>query len=169
MEDRSKEVKMEFLQQLGDLVGTWSGTSRLWLMPGEPGHDSDSVAEVESVAQGQFFILRYTWSYRGDPHDGMVIFPSGADDDPTRAIWLDSWHMANAIMVCDTMRDGDIISLQGSYAAPPGPDWGWRIEIEPAEGPRLVTRMFNITPESEEALAVLAEYDRLVLTGSEAA
>jgi hypothetical protein len=151
---------MEFMQRLTDLVGAWSGTSRLWLMPGDPGHDSDSTAQVEAVAQGQFFVLRYTWAFEGDPHDGMIVFPSGASETSTRSVWLDSWHMADAVMVCDTTRDGDVVSLHGSYAAPPGPDWGWRIEIEPGEGSSLVVRMFNITPDGEEALAVLAEYER---------
>jgi len=151
---------MEFIQKLGDLVGTWSGTSRLWLMPGEPAHDSDSTAEVESVAQGQFFILRYVWAFDGDPHDGVIVFPSGASETSARSVWLDSWHMANAIMVCDTAHDGGVVSLHGSYSASHGPDWGWRIEIEPDEPSRFVVRMFNITPAGEEALAVLAEYNR---------
>jgi hypothetical protein len=68
--------------------------------------------------------------------------------------------MKDDIMVCDATGGGGVVSLRGSYAAPPGPDWSWRIEIE-AEGVSfLLVRMFNITPLGEEALAVLARYER---------
>ena len=83
------------------------------------------------------------------------------DQNPTGAVWLDSWHMRNEIMICDGTRDDrGVVSLQGSYPAPPGPDWGWRIEIENHEGASLVMRMINVSPEGQEALAVLAQYER---------
>jgi hypothetical protein len=50
------------------------------------------------------------------------------------------------------------ISVQGSYPAPPGPDWGWRIVVEPREGAGFRLEMRNVTPEGEEAIAVEAEY-----------
>ena len=36
---------------------------------------------------------------------------------------------------------------------PPRPDWGWRIEIHPAVADGFQLRMYNITPDGEEALA----------------
>lgn len=128
------------------------------MMPGDPGRECPSTAQVRPVAQSQFLILRYDWDFEGQPQDGMIVFPSGVSATSTRSVWLDSWHMANAVMICHTAQDAGLISLRGSYPAPPGPDWGWRIEIEPQSGSRLVVRMFNITPSGEEALAVLAEY-----------
>lgn len=63
--------------------------------------------------------------------------------------------------MCDGTRDdGGVVSLRGSYPAPPGPDWGWRIELENHERASLVMRMINISPEGQEALAVLAQYER---------
>jgi hypothetical protein len=51
------------------------------------------------------------------------------------------------------------ISVRGSYAAPPGPDWGWRIEITPDNNRKLRIVMFNIQPDGQEALAVEASYN----------
>jgi hypothetical protein len=63
-------------------------------------------------------------------------------------------------MVCarDSGPEGTI-SVSGTYPAPPGPDWGWRVAVrlEPAG---LVLRMFNIPPGDAEQLAVEAVYAR---------
>jgi hypothetical protein len=88
----------------------------------------------------------------------MIVFRSQREEEKTRAVWLDSWHVRNDIMVCEGSERDAVVFLRGSYAAPLGPDWGWRIEIE-REGPSaLVIRMFNVTPSGQEALSVLAEY-----------
>ena len=51
-------------------------------------------------------------------------------------------------------------SVVGSYAAPPGPDWGWRVTIEPAQDDRFALVMHNITPDGKEHLAVEAAFSR---------
>jgi hypothetical protein len=144
------------LERLGD----WSGTSQLWLYPGADAEASQTAARVSPVAQGQFIAIAYTWEYGDEPQEGMILFGSRMGATPTRAVWLDSWHMRDDIMVCDSTQDGGVVSLRGSYAAPRGPDWGWRIEIEMERSSSLVVRMFNVTPLGEEALAVLAWYER---------
>lgn len=136
----------------------WSGSKRLWLAPGEEANESPSTAQIKSVVQDQFTVISYSWQFDAEPQDGIIVFRTAMGGQMTRAVWLDSWHMRNDIMVCDGIEQGGVVSLQGSYAAPPGPDWGWRIEIEQGEPSALVIRMFNITPTGEEALAVLAEY-----------
>jgi hypothetical protein len=54
------------------------------------------------------------------------------------------------------------LSVRGTYAAPPGPDWGWRIDVTPGgEGLRVI--MHNVWPEEQggkEELAVEAVYAR---------
>jgi hypothetical protein len=52
------------------------------------------------------------------------------------------------------------IIMRGSYPAPEGPDWGWRIEIEPKAPDAFELCLFNIAPDGQEALAVLADYER---------
>jgi len=44
----------------------------------------------------------------------------------------------------------------------PGPDWRWRFEIQTGESDDFELRMYNITPEGDEALAVRAQYWRLI-------
>jgi hypothetical protein len=61
--------------------------------------------------------------------------------DGVLAAWTDSWHMDHKLMVCRGDIDATSLRLLGTYAAPPGPDWGWRIVIRQSEAefhrPRL--------------------------------
>jgi hypothetical protein len=152
--------------QFQDLLGKWSGTKRLWLSPDADEIRSESRAQVSSVAQGQFIVLSYTWETEDEPQDGMIVFPSGPSETATKSVWIDSWHMRNDVMVCDGTREESTMILRGSYSTPPGLDWGWRIEINVDQASYLTIRMFNITPEGQEALAALIQHERIADTQS---
>jgi hypothetical protein len=141
------------------LAGTWTGTNRLWMMPGDPVRESASTATVTPVAKGGFARIDYTWSFEGKPHEGSLLV--GIDKAKGRAIavFCDSWHMSETFMVCEGDEVGGTISVTGSYAAPPGPDWGWRTVIEPADDAFRLA-MYNIEPDGEEALAVETVFSR---------
>lgn len=69
--------------------------------------------------------------------------------------------MGDTAMHCaGTLTLDGVASVQGRYAAPPGPDWGWRITLTPSSDAAFVLRMFNITPDGTEMLAVEAPYTR---------
>jgi hypothetical protein len=156
---------MTYTQQLANMHGNWSGTSQLWLRPTESAHESNTTAQVRQLAQGQFIAVAYDWQFDGQPQDGLIIFRSTSDTPPAMSLFIDSWHMKNEIMICEgTIDDQGLVSLLGSYPAPPGPDWGWRIEIESIDRANLAIRMINIAPDGQETLAVLANYRRVVDT-----
>lgn len=147
--------------ELRDLVGRWQGTNRLWLAPSEPVRISESNAEVTIVSQGQFAELGYTWSEGDQPQEGRVIIGQGAHPNRLRAVWFDTWHMRDDFMALDgTSEEGMGFSLTGSYAAPPGPDWGWQIALEMQENGTFKLVMYNITPEGDKLLAVEVTYSR---------
>jgi Protein of unknown function (DUF1579) len=152
---------MTTLGQLEKLFGTWSGNSWLWLTPDEDPLECLSTADIGPICQGQFVRTSYTWEIGGKPQDGVMIFGVDADASLANAVWLDSWHMARQIMVCDCIRNETcVVIMTGTYPAPPGPDWGWRIEIQSSLRDSFTIRMFNISPEGQDALAVLGEYQR---------
>ena len=147
--------------QIAALIGTWRGTNHLWLSPGEPVRKSESRAEITTVAQEQFADIRYTWADKGKPQEGRLIIGQETEHEIVRAVWLDSWHMMDKFMICEgsIMAEGTV-SVKGSYAAPPGPDWGWQIDIEPQENDSFRFAMHNISPEGEKMLAVEVIYSR---------
>lgn len=141
-------------------VGHWKATHRLWLSPDEAARESPATASITLVAQGQALLLRYTW-FEDTPQDGVLVFNHGPASTQVTAFWLDSWHMANQRMLCqgEAHTDGTV-SVKGAYPAPPGPDWGWRILIEPQASDAWRMIMYNITPEGQELLAVEARFTR---------
>lgn len=143
------------------MLGTWKGRNQLWLTPGTPVAESETTAGVELLANGKFLGIRYTWSDDGERQEGLALVGATKDGTRAQATWVDSWHMGDSPMICKEVpaKEG-VLALLGSYPAPSGPDWGWRLEFEPAPPDRWTMRMVNITPDGEEALAVLAEYAR---------
>ncbi len=68
-----------------------------------------------------------------------------------------SLHVFNGAAVLPA-GDGAVITVVGSFAAPPGPDWGWDIVLTPQPGAALSMLMHIYTPEGEMAPAVEAAY-----------
>lgn len=152
---------MTISSKLANLVGEWKGTNVLhapW-MP-EPVQKSDSTATVRSKMNGQFLSIEYTWAFEGEPQEGMLILGCDSQCEQVEAVWTDSWHSKDTLMVCNGgFTQTNVISVMGHYAVPEHPDWGWRTEI--VQGPdtfRYV--MYNVSPEGEEELAVETEFRR---------
>ena len=148
-------------KKLSDLVGSWRGTNRLhvtWIP--EKLKVSESSAVVRSKMNGQFLSIEYTWSFDGEPQEGLLIIGCDPHSDAVQAVWTDSWHSKNILMLCNGNATADRrISVMGHYTVPDNPDWGWRTEIVPNEtGFRY--SMFNVTPEGFEELAVETEFSR---------
>jgi hypothetical protein len=115
---------------------------------------------ITPLLGGRFVRIDYDWAYRGTPQQGSLLIGYEADADAVTAHWVDTWHMGDKVMACRGSAEADGgLSVRGSYAAPPGPAWGWRIVLVP-DGQRLRLVMFNITPLDQEALAVAANYVR---------
>jgi GrpB-like predicted nucleotidyltransferase (UPF0157 family) len=154
-----KRGQMSISTNLDKLAGNWTGVSHLWLAPDQTARVSDSTASVAVIAQGKYLSFRYTWADESLPQEGLLLVGLEGQDNLVRAVWIDSWYMGGKLMFCDGGIDSlGGLSLQGSYAAPPGQNWGWRITIEPGEGNTLDLCMVNIHPEGKEELAVKANY-----------
>jgi hypothetical protein len=147
-------------EKLKQLAGTWTGESSLWLAPGEPVRKSVLRGSLALLGNGQFLAFTYTWSDEGAAQDGLLLLAFGAGEATAQASWVDSWHTGEAIMSFSGACDEDAtVKVRGSYPAPAGPDWGWRIEVHPGAA-SWTLRMFNITPDGHEMLAVEAALSR---------
>ncbi|MEO7723278.1 MAG: DUF1579 family protein [Chthoniobacterales bacterium] len=142
------------------LIGDWQGKMQLFMAsPPEPGLISASRLAVTSIAGGSFLQLNYDWSHEGETRTGVLLF--GYDEQNAATVaWVDSFHMSSKIMFCTGVTNSGSATLTGSYAAPPGPDWGWRIVIRSGSANELQIVMHNISPEGQEDLAVQSDYTR---------
>ena len=153
---------MKIAGLLAPLAGAWVGINRLWFLPTDPPFESATTLALEPVAQGVVTLIRYTWSHDGAPQAGVILVPHAATTPEQDALtWIDSFHTGGTFThFRGGLTDGGGLSVLGAYAAPEGPPWGWRITLEPDEGEAITLRMYNITPEGEEMLAVEAGYTR---------
>jgi hypothetical protein len=148
------------------LLGNWAGTNLLnlsWLP--SPEHLSDTTLQVTKSVNDNFLQLTYTWSdtsHENTPHNGVLLLGVDPETRKATSAWCDSWHQSTGLLFCT----GDIeasgkINVLGSYSAPPGPDWGWRISLQQNTDDTLEIVMTNITPDGEEDLAVRATFRRV--------
>ena len=151
---------MQFEDLRSALIGTWEGTKLLYMAPPpEPAVSSPSKLSVRPIAGGSFLEFTYNWTFEGAEQSGVLLF--GYDEqNSASAAWVDSFHMSSKIMSCIGTAAGGSADLRGSYEAPPGPDWGWRIIIRSVSATGLQIVMHNISPEGQEDLAVQIDYTR---------
>jgi len=142
-------------------VGDWTGKNRLWLSPKDPVRECKSTAAVALVARGKFVTISYTWTFDGEPQEGLFLLGFESDGRTAAGVWIDSWHMSDKSMICRGTQDATgVVSVEGSYSAPPGPDWGWRTVFDRKDGDSFRVTMYNVPPGGEEELAVEAVYER---------
>jgi hypothetical protein len=144
---------------LDQWLGAWTGKNRLYFDGKEL--DSDSTAEVSAAGQRRLVSLAYTWAYEGEAQEGLIAFPARLGEQPVDAALFDTWHTGGGLMVMKaSWREDGVVVMTGSYAAPTGPDWGWRIELSAPRPSALLIRHFNLMPDGPEEIAVQAEYGR---------
>lgn len=152
---------MSALEGIAACAGTWRGTSTLQDPHGGTVDDtSDSTATVTPVLGGRFVRIDYTWAWDGKPQEGSMLLGYERKAERTTAHWIDGWHNSDTVMACTGGAPVDgTITVRGSYAAPTGPDWGWRIDITPGDEALRIVH-YNVWPEGKEELAVDSSYTR---------
>jgi len=150
---------MSLPELFAPFAGAWTGSNRLWMMPGSDPEESAGTAVVSFSGQGKFAELRYTWATEGDPEDGFIVLRELRGG--VQAVWGDSWHTPDGFYLWNGEVLDGVVIVRGNYPAPTGPDWGWRIELDLRLAEQLQMRMVNITPDGEEMLAVQAVYSRV--------
>ena len=144
---------------IASLAGWWEGTNTLHdPNTGRPETTPSAVTAVAIIGK-RFLRFGYTWVYQGQPQEGLLLLGFDPESNAVSGHWIDTWHMGNKVLACTGPAPIGTVSIRGSYAAPPGPDWGWRIELT-AEGDQLRMVMTNIYPDGKEELAVESEYSR---------
>ena len=151
---------MNPVETLAALAGTWRGLNTLHdPHTGEP-EGSPSTVSVTPLLGGRFVRIDYDWAYQGKPQEGSLLVGFASESGAVSVHWTDTWHMGRIALNCvgEATTNGGL-DVRGSYAAPPGPDWGWRIEIGP-EGDSLRIAHTNFDPDGKPYPAVLAVYTR---------
>ena len=147
---------------LAQLVGAWTGTSKLWLEPGKLADESPVQGAITLVLEGRFAIYLYQGSVEGEPQHGMFTFGYNTTLDRYEASWLDSFHNNTAIMFCSGAPKENGFLVLGSYPDPTGgPDWNWRTEVTLEDADHLTIEAYNIMPDGVETKATETRLTRI--------
>lgn len=156
---------------LSNLPGEWTGENHLWLSPEEPARISECSASVSKTSRNQALCIQYAWYAHSGLQEGLLLLGFGGPVHENgltlgiEAVWIDSFHTNSRFMICKgSLQQDGAVSIQGSYAAPPGPDWGWRIFVDPGSAGVFRVAMYNISPEGKEDLAVKMELSRTLVS-----
>ncbi len=151
---------MDPLVTLGAAAGRWHGQSTLHDPIRGAAEVTDSTVTLTPLLGGRFARLDYTWSYQGEPQEGSLLIGHRPKAGVVSAHWIDSWHMGRDVLACTgTVAADGSIAVRGSYPAPTGPDWGWRITVRATPDTLTITHT-NIEPEGAESPAVESSYTR---------
>lgn len=151
---------MSALDGVAALAGRWRGTSTLQDPHSGAPDEAPSTVVVTPMIGGRFVRIDYTWSYRGEPQEGALILGFKKKAGTVTAHWMDSWHNSDNVMpLTGSLADDGTLTVRGSYPAPEGPDWGWRIDVK-KDGDALRIVHHNVFPDGKEELAVDSRYTR---------
>ena len=121
----------------------WKGEGELWLDPqGNSAVHYNSELKIESDS------ILYSWIYEGDVKNGKFTFNENG------AVWVDSWHQANAVQCIYVPNEWGIFTVSHEYEATENSKWGWRSKLSERPDGSLVLQMTNISPWGEDGRAV---------------
>lgn len=134
---------------------TMHGTAQLWMTWVSPDPvASKSTFEVQQDARGRIVALDYTWEFEGQEQRGHLSVEPVAHGAEVTVHWKDSWHAGEGMELKGAY--GERLDVLGSYPAPPGPNWGWRIVVRNQTSWEV--EMLNISPEGQADRAFLLTY-----------
>lgn len=152
---------MADLSKLKSAAGNYKGTNTLHDPHTNKPDNTSSNLNLTPILNGRFVRIDYSWSYQNAPQEGSMLVGFEPDEKSVTIHWIDTWHMSNKVLALQGSAESDgSMNALGTYPAPPDPDWGWRIVIEPADK-SLKIKMFNISPQGDEYPAVEASYNRI--------
>ncbi len=144
------------MSNLQSIVGSWTGTYRLWLEPEVLRSESVTTSQIVSVAGDRFVRIDYDWLDGDEPHQGSMFYGLN-NDDVAQLAWVDSFHTDGSIMFGTGTGEGGVLFTYGPTDEP----WGWRTTVEQPTTDHLVITSWNVTPGGDEARATEATYRRL--------
>jgi hypothetical protein len=137
---------MNGFDRLSQCAGEWTGHNRVQPDISTPAEESSSRLSVTPILDGTFLRLDQQWGWKDTPQSGSLLIGYLPKEESATIHWVDTWHNGRGSMnlVGRFTPEGKLVA-HGHFAVQSGPDWGWRIEIQP-DGDQLTINMFCVNP-----------------------
>ncbi len=101
---------------LAGMEGSWTVTTRIWTIPGQPPETSEGASKKRMIMGGRYLQDQTHTKMMGSPFAGFGV--TGFDNATSEfvATWID--NMSTTIVVSKGQRDGDTLNLTGSFLDP---------------------------------------------------
>ena len=142
--------------QLASLAGNWEGEIEVWFDADASPERGQLVGTIQTMLDKRFIRFDYSNSMQGETHSGMLLIGYYLVRKACTISWIDSFHTGTQILQLESTELGkEVFEGKGSYSDPSGgPDWFWRIVIEPLPENKLAIRHYNIHPNAQEDTAI---------------
>lgn len=152
--------------RLGDMAGDWEGRTTTWFGGDAPPDDSPWRVSIEPVVSGAFIYQSHEGHIGDRAFSGHVIYGYDAYRRVMTAVWVDSFHLGDAMLLSEGPIPGDpheILNVVGAYVdRPSGQQWRWRTVVRMPDSSHLHIRAFNIAPDGREQPALETLLRRVV-------
>ena len=116
---RSNDGDGDQAKILNSLLGTWEGTCRTWLRPGQLADESKIKGEFKSILGGKLVRHTYESTIQGKPRSGEETIAFSPAEKAFQVSWFDSFH-TSGILFSQGKKTVQGFSVEGQYRI--GPD-----------------------------------------------
>jgi len=149
---------------LNESVGTWQGTSKMWMAPDTEPMLSEITSTVTSLMDGRYTQVKVEGDIPGmGPFSGLGTYGFDNVSQKFQGTWIDS-HSTGIMMGTGTRSsDGTMLTWEYQYHCPIQKKLTTMREVETRTGPNSMTlEMFAKDPKSGKEYKMMeVEYERI--------